>query len=119
MAEWRERHAELEILVIRGNHDLHAGDPDGAIRATTVDEPWPDSPFELHHHPEPSDRGYVLAGHVHPAIRSSIQIAFTRRVETNPDHGIILTDNYNPVEFYDAANREEIRRHLASSAQAF
>jgi hypothetical protein len=28
-------------------------------------------------------------------------------------HGQILTDDYNPVEFYDAANRESLRRYLA------
>jgi spermidine synthase len=31
----------------------------------------------------------------------------------NPAAGIVLTDDYNPVEFYDAANREEHRRTLA------
>jgi spermidine synthase len=31
----------------------------------------------------------------------------------NPKAGIVLTDDYNPVEFYDAVNREEIRRNLA------
>jgi len=29
---------------------------------------------------------------------------------TDPRHGIVLTDDYNPVDFYDAANREEHRR---------
>jgi spermidine synthase len=57
--------------------------------------------------------------HLHPAVVSSVQAAFARVVETNPDHGIVLTDNYNPVEFYDAAHREEIRRNLASSAALF
>ena len=32
---------------------------------------------------------------------------------TNPESGIVLTDDYNPVEFHDAANREELRRDLA------
>ena len=27
----------------------------------------------------------------------------------------MLTDDYNPAEFYDARNREEIRRRLAMS----
>jgi len=57
--------------------------------------------------------------HVHPDVRSQVERAFLRTVETNPDHGMILTDNYNPVEFYDAANREEIRRFLAQSARAY
>jgi spermidine synthase len=32
-----------------------------------------------------------------------------------PSAGIVLTDDYNPVDFYDAANREQIRRSLALS----
>jgi hypothetical protein len=28
-------------------------------------------------------------------------------------HGIVLTDDYNPVEYYDAANRENLRKQLA------
>jgi hypothetical protein len=31
----------------------------------------------------------------------------------NSPCAIILTDDYNPVEFYDAPNRESIRRNLA------
>jgi spermidine synthase len=31
----------------------------------------------------------------------------------DPAHGIILTDDYNPVEYYDAANRETLRKQLA------
>ena len=31
----------------------------------------------------------------------------------DPAHGIVLTDDYNPVEYYDAANREQLRLQLA------
>ena len=33
--------------------------------------------------------------------------------EPDPKSGIVLTDNFNPSEFYDASNREEVRRGLA------
>ncbi|HUS34904.1 MAG TPA: fused MFS/spermidine synthase [Verrucomicrobiae bacterium] len=33
----------------------------------------------------------------------------------NPGSGIVLTDDFNPVDFYDAANRERHRRTLAFS----
>jgi spermidine synthase len=33
----------------------------------------------------------------------------------NPASGIVLTDDFNPVDFYDAANRERHRRTLAFS----
>ena len=41
--------------------------------------------------------------------------AYSRLWEPNPAHGIVLTDDYNPVDFYDAANREKFRRTLALS----
>ncbi len=69
VAEWRDRHAALDLLLIRGNHDRSAGAPEEAWRFTVVDEPQPDGPFVFRHFPKPDDRGYVLAGHVHPASR--------------------------------------------------
>ncbi|HNQ87307.1 MAG TPA: fused MFS/spermidine synthase [Verrucomicrobiota bacterium] len=36
-------------------------------------------------------------------------------VEPSPHRGEILTDRYNPVDFRDAPNREELRRRLALS----
>lgn len=55
-------------VLVRGNHDLHAGIPP-ELGLTVVDEPWPQAPFMLCHHPDPQPGHYVLAGHVHPAIR--------------------------------------------------
>jgi spermidine synthase len=53
--------------------------------------------------------------YVHPYCKEGVERAFTRIVEADGRHGMVLTDNYNPVEFYDAANREEIRRYLANA----
>lgn len=50
---------------------------------------------------------------IHPAVRSEARTTFNSIVESDPRHGIVLTDDYNPVEFHDAANRERIRRQLA------
>jgi spermidine synthase len=47
-----------------------------------------------------------------------VREAFATLREPNPAHGRVLTDDYNPVEFYDAANRESLRRNLARSARA-
>ncbi len=49
--------------------------------------------------------------------RGSVEAAFDGVVETDPAHGIVVTDDYNPIEFYDAANREHMRRQLALSAR--
>ena len=68
LQEWREAHADLELTLVRGNHDDRAGDPPAALRFTVVDEPLPLGPFALCHHPRPVRDAYVLAGHWHPCI---------------------------------------------------
>jgi spermidine synthase len=52
---------------------------------------------------------------VHPLRRAEVQQAFLNVVGANPRRGIVLTDDYNPVEFYDAKNREIYRRNMAMS----
>lgn len=68
LAAWRERHAALELLLVRGNHDRHAGDPPPALGAQAVDEPLTLGGLALCHHPQPRDGAYVLAGHLHPCV---------------------------------------------------
>lgn len=68
IAGWRERHATLEIVLVRGNHDKGAGDPPGEWRFDCHDEPFIEPPFAFRHHPEPEKSQYVLAGHIHPAV---------------------------------------------------
>lgn len=66
---WRTRWPELDVLLVRGNHDVGAGDPPTELGVRCVDEPWDVPPFRLQHHPTPAGSAYVLAGHVHPAVR--------------------------------------------------
>jgi spermidine synthase len=67
--------------------------------------------------PEPAFvRPPDLSG-VHPQARSDTETAFATIVDTLAERGRVLTDNYNPVEFYDARNREAIRRRLAMAAR--
>ena len=50
---------------------------------------------------------------VHPQARKHAEAAYYGVVEALPDHGRVLTDDYNPAEFFDASNREEYRRSMA------
>jgi DNA ligase-associated metallophosphoesterase len=71
VARWRERHAALDLRLVRGNHDSHAGDPPADWGVACVDQPWtpPGLPgLALAHHPDAVPRRYVLAGHLHPAV---------------------------------------------------
>lgn len=68
IASWRDRHEDLEIVLVRGNHDLGAGDPPAEWGFACCDEPCLEPPFAFRHHPEEDPEGYVLAGHIHPAV---------------------------------------------------
>ena len=52
---------------------------------------------------------------MHPTVRQQARDAHAGIRDTDPKSGIVLTDDFNPVEFHDAKNREQFRRQLASS----
>jgi uncharacterized protein len=66
---WRDAHAGLTLTLVRGNHDSHAGDPPTAWQVRCVNEPLMLGGLALCHHPNPTPGAYVLAGHIHPAVR--------------------------------------------------
>ncbi len=67
VARWREQHASVELTLVRGNHDSHAGDPPANWRVHCVNEPLLLHGLALCHHPQEHEQAYVLAGHVHPS----------------------------------------------------
>ena len=73
LADWRAAQGELECLVVRGNHDTHAGDAPEDCRFHAVDEPFTLAGVEGWHDagryvPAPADP-MVLSGHLHPVAR--------------------------------------------------
>jgi DNA ligase-associated metallophosphoesterase len=66
---WRDVHAALDCLLVRGNHDRRAGDPPAALRIHMVEEPHLLGPFAACHHPQAHPTHFVLAGHLHPACK--------------------------------------------------
>lgn len=83
---------------------LHS-DSDGAIFFVAGDR----SPLDPLRQPDFSG--------AHPEVREETRRVFNTRIATDPEHGLVLTDDYNPVEFYDAGNRESIRRRLAQAVR--
>jgi DNA ligase-associated metallophosphoesterase len=69
LAEWRRTNLDVDILLVRGNHDRRAGDPPPDLGIDCVDAPHVIAPLVLAHHPASHDSGYVVAGHVHPGVR--------------------------------------------------
>jgi DNA ligase-associated metallophosphoesterase len=70
-ARWRAEREDLEITIVRGNHDRKAGDPPPEWGARCIDAGERVGPFILNHEPGASRGGYALAGHIHPAVRLS------------------------------------------------
>ena len=66
---WRQAHAGVRMVLVRGNHDERAGDPPRALGIDVVDEPWPLGPWRACHAP-PEAHGPqaapALCGHLHP-----------------------------------------------------
>jgi len=65
---WRELHAAIDVLLVRGNHDDRAGDPPAAWGIAVVPEPHAMAPFLACHVPVAPRSGYALCGHVHPGV---------------------------------------------------
>lgn len=74
MLAWRLRNPGVRLILVRGNHDLRAGDPAASLGIDMVDEPFTVGPFSFCHHPDIAGDGYVLAGHVHPVYVLSTRL---------------------------------------------
>jgi DNA ligase-associated metallophosphoesterase len=68
ISDWRKRHDSLDVRVVLGNHDFSAGSLPANWRFTIDHHPTVMGPFVLAHKPMAHPDGYVLSGHLHPAI---------------------------------------------------
>lgn len=69
---WRSRQAHVEVVLVLGNHDRHAGRPPREWHIECVTGPWQAAPFHCCHEPREIEGGFVLAGHVHPSFHLSV-----------------------------------------------
>jgi len=67
--EWRKKHLDLRLVLVRGNHDIKAGDPPPSLEVEMVNEPYLLGNIALQHIPSPHATHHVVAGHVHPTFR--------------------------------------------------
>ena len=68
IADWRAQYTHVQIRLVRGNHDAHAGDPPSSLEIECLDAPLMLGPFACTHHPEANAGGYALSGHLHPHV---------------------------------------------------
>lgn len=69
LAAWRKKFSQLDCVLVRGNHDSRAGDPPAALGIQVVNEPWLIGPLAACHHPQSHASHFVIAGHLHPAVK--------------------------------------------------
>ncbi|HEY2124865.1 MAG TPA: ligase-associated DNA damage response endonuclease PdeM [Chthoniobacterales bacterium] len=72
--QWIANHRDLEFHLIRGNHDIHSGAVPEDWRFHITDNTLCDPPFVFSHAPFFSGEGYVVAGHIHPAVRCGMRL---------------------------------------------
>lgn len=89
--EWRERHPRLDLLLVAGNHDRHAGAPHAALAIEAVEEGYRLGPWALCHFPGPVAGAYALAGHEHPSyrLRSGRHTVRLPCFKFGPNHGVL------------------------------
>ena len=69
LRDWRTEVPCKRVILVEGNHDRRSGALPDHLDIEEVKEDVQYGPFALRHYPDPSDLGYVLCGHIHPAVR--------------------------------------------------
>lgn len=120
--QWREMCADVEILLVRGNHDMKSGDPWSELSIKCFSEPFSMKKWVCRHHPQKKTQIPYLAGHLHPgygmkgSAKSWVRAAcfwvrqnsiilpafgsFTglKNISPNPKDNIYLTNNDEVVK---------------------
>ena len=89
---WRGLWSELDITLIRGNHDYQAGDPPQSWNFQCVDEPHILGPFCLRHEPGNRLGKFLMHGHIHPKVTLSDPIGGALRLKcfVYENHKLVL-----------------------------
>ena len=89
---FRARHGDVDMVLVRGNHDRHAGDAPADWGLNAVAEPYALGPFQCCHEPDAAQgAGFELAGHLHPALRvQTAREAVTLPCFWQHAHGLVL-----------------------------
>ncbi|NEU10387.1 ligase-associated DNA damage response endonuclease PdeM [Flavihumibacter sp. R14] len=70
---WRDLFKDIELILVRGNHDIIA-DKFYLDAGFTIHDTYHIGPFLLVHEPMPikkivEETGYILSGHIHPGVK--------------------------------------------------
>ena len=73
LTDWRKRHTDLQVELVRGNHDHAAGDPWPDLKVRVHPSSWTWKGFCCAHTDQKPSSHPVLSGHVHPSVKLSVQ----------------------------------------------
>ncbi|MEM8873530.1 MAG: ligase-associated DNA damage response endonuclease PdeM [Planctomycetota bacterium] len=68
LTAWRDRHTDLDVSLVLGNHDRHAGRPPDSLGFDVRGE-FAEAGLNFAHHPPEAPDTPTLCGHLHPAVR--------------------------------------------------
>ncbi len=68
LEKWRGEHSPIEMILVAGNHDRRCDPLPQHWNIVDAGLSWNCKPFVFTHAPGKSKSGYVIAGHLHPAI---------------------------------------------------
>ena len=68
ISAWRAALSELDIVLLRGNHDRFLQDLPTNWQMQLVEECLQDGPFVFMHHPYETPNYYTWCGHLHPTV---------------------------------------------------
>jgi uncharacterized protein len=66
--KWRAQHSKVELILVQGNHDAKCDPLPKSWNMVDSGTRWTCGPFVFGHKPTESKKGYVISGHLHPAI---------------------------------------------------
>lgn len=68
--QWREAHSGLEVILVKGNHDILKTEKYHELGIELVQDGYAIHPFVFSHHPIVSDTesNFIFSGHLHPGV---------------------------------------------------
>ncbi|QOW10495.1 ligase-associated DNA damage response endonuclease PdeM [Kaistella flava (ex Peng et al. 2021)] len=71
--EWRLRNKHLEIILIKGNHDIKKSDFLHDLDITIIEDSLCIKPFTFIHEPQDSENQFSISGHLHPGVTVKLE----------------------------------------------
>jgi len=113
VAEWRKNLHDVQIILVRGNHERVLGDPPPELHIDCVDPGYSEAGLTFLHEPRHSDH-YSLCAHLHPNI-----LVPSTRVAAEAVPCFVLGSSYLVLPAFDDLQPGRIIRKMPDEAYAY